>query len=423
MRRTLALALLILALGLALRFTYGFVRLGYPRLVENIQGDADDYLDIAYTLAKTGRYERSGLTGVKSSLAAGEQPEPVGSEPDAWRPPVWTSVLALGLLGSGYSLRAVFVLRFLIDGLTLWLFYRLASRHLRPGLALLGTLLLAVQPIWLYYSMTLLTEPFTLLVHLLLVAAALRLAEGGQPAVWVPAVGVLGGLAILTHGFYLFFPPLLILGFWLAGHIRMPQALAVLGLFALTLAPWLVRNDQAFGKPLLSTAGGPSLARGWNRRFLADYRNASAEVALDETAEIDASRLKGLGQAERSALYTEGALSYIRREWRTVPAILGKKLIGAVTPFSDPPRPGILETGRVLFQAITLIPLLWVVFGGGSKPLSVVVRTLVVSYLLMALACFPALRYRFPLIWAEVLSLCLFLEAFVGRLLAWRRSP
>jgi 4-amino-4-deoxy-L-arabinose transferase-like glycosyltransferase len=406
-----------------LRFAYGFVRMGYPRLVENIQGDADDYLDIAYTVAKTGRYERSGLTGVKSSLTAGEQPEPVGSAPDAWRPPVWPWVLSLWLRSSGYSLRSVFILRFLTDGLTLWLFYRVASRRLPPGLALLGTFLLAIQPIWLYYSMTLLTEPFTLLVHLLLVATALRLAEGGRPAVWVPALGVLGGLAILTHGFYLFFPPLLVLGLWLAGHIRMRQALAVLGLFALTLAPWLLRNERAFGKPLLSTAGGPSLARGWNHRFLADYHNGSAEVALDETAEIDASRLEGIGQAERSALYTEGAVRYIRREWRTVPAILAKKLVGAVTPFSDPPRQGLLETGRVLFQAVTLIPLLWVVFMGGSRPLSVVVRALAVSYLLMALACFPALRYRFPLIWAEVLSLCLFLEAFGGRLLAWRRSP
>lgn len=428
-RWTWALAAVVL-LGLAVRFGYGFGRVGYPQLVRNIRGDAEDYLNIAYTLAQTGRYARPGDLQVKALLQAKPAvlPVPSGLEPDAWRPPVWPWLLAHWLRWSGYDLRAVFALRFLLDAVTLVLFFRLASPWLSPPLALLGTLLLALHPAWIYYSMTLLSEPLILLVHLLFTLALLRLANGekpekpekpGKPGLWLPAAGVLGGLALLTHGYYLFFPPLLVAGLWLAKRLRTLQALALLGLFALTLAPWIVRNGRVYGTPLLSTASGPSLSRGWNRDFLRAYRNGSAEVDLDETLGADPARLERLNPAERSALYTANAVRYIRSEWRTVPAILGRKLVGAVTPFPDPPRPGILETGRMLFQVVTLVPLLWVVFRG-KGPLPWVVRALAAAYLLMGLICFPALRYRFPLIWVEVLSLCLFLQA----LPAWRRrSP
>jgi 4-amino-4-deoxy-L-arabinose transferase-like glycosyltransferase len=418
-RWTWALAAVVL-LGLAVRFGYGFGRVGHPQMVRNIRGDAEDYLHIAYTLAQTGRYARPGALDVKRLLQAKPAvlPVPDGREPDAWRPPVWPWFLARWLRWSGYDLRAVFALRFLLDAATLILFFRVASPWLQPPLALVGTLLLALHPAWIYYSATLLSEPLILLVHLLFTLAVLRLAEGKAPGLWLPAAGALGGLAMLTHGYYLFFPPLLVACLWLAKRLRTAQALALLGLFALTLAPWILRNGRIYGTPLLSTASGPSLSRGWNREFLAVYRNGTAEVDLDEQLDLDPALLERLDPAERSALYTSRAVQFIRREWRMVPAILGKKLVGAVSPFPDPPRPGLLESGRMLFQVVTLVPVLWVLFRG-TGPLPWVVRALAASYLAMGLICFPALRYRFPLIWAEVLSLCLFAQA----LLAWRRSP
>lgn len=408
-RRLWALAAVLL-LGLGVRFGYGFVRVGHPQMIRGISADAEDYLQIAYTLSRTGRYERPRGVDVKALLQTKPAvlTEPGRSQPDAWRPPVWSWVLSWWLRWSGYDLRIVFALRFLFDGLTLYLFYRVAALGLEPPLALLGTLLLALHPAWLYYSVTLLAEPVILFAHLLFTFAVLRLAEGGRAAVWLPAAGALGAVAILTHSYYVFFPPLLVAGLWLAKRLPTRQALAVLGLMALTLAPWLVRNHGIYGKPLLTTGAGINLAKGWNSEFLAVYRN-SAETDLDENVGIDPARLEGLNPAERSALYTARALRYVRSEWRTVPAILAKKLLGAVSPFPDPPRPGILETGRMLFQVVTLLPVLWVVFRGrGSLPW--VVRALAGAYLLVALICFPALRYRFALIWVEVLSLCLFLQ-------------
>jgi 4-amino-4-deoxy-L-arabinose transferase-like glycosyltransferase len=413
-RWTWALIAVIL-FGVALHFWYGFVRVGYSRMVSHIGADGEDYLRIAYTLAWTDRYERPGPIDVKGLLQTRPAvlPPPPGGPPDSWRPPVWPWVLSRWLRWSGYDLRAVFALRYLLDGLTLFLFYRVASPWLKPPLAVLGTLLVAIHPAWLIYSVILVAEPLVLFTQLLFTFAMLRLAGGGRPAVWLPASGVLGGITILTHPFFLFFPPLLTAGLWIGKRLRLAHALALLGLFALTLAPWLVRNGRLYGttSPILTSSTGVNLAKGWNRDFLRVFRFGS-ENDLDENVGIDPAELKGLNQAERSALYTSRAVQYVRSEWRTVPAILGKKLVGAFTPFTDPRRLGILETGKMLFYVIILVPLLWVVFAGGNQPLPS-------AYLLTVLLCFPAPRYRVPLLWAEVLSLCLFLQAF----LAWRRSP
>lgn len=421
--RIAALAAVVL-LGLALRFGYGFVRMGCPRMVQNIGGDAEDYLQIAYTLSLTNRYERPGSVDVKRLLQSRPEalPDPSGGEPDAWRPPVWTWVLARLLRWGGYDLCTVFALRFLLDALTLSLFVLLAAPRLPFGLALLGTLLLALHPAWLLYSVTLLSEPLILTSHLLFTLAIVRLAEGGRSSVWVPAAGVLGGIAILTHGYMLAFPALLVAGLVLARHLSWRQGLAVLALTAATVAPWLVRNSLVYGtaRPILSTSFGSNMAKGWNADFLRVFRN-SADIHLDENVGADPAQLAGKDVAQQSAYFSGLAVRYIRSEWRLVPAILARKLVGAFTPIPEAYRPGILEAGRTLLQVLTFVPLLWVVFAGGRGPLPMAVRALALAYLVTSWICYPAIRYRFPLIWVEVLSLCLFLQAFGSRFLAWRR--
>jgi 4-amino-4-deoxy-L-arabinose transferase-like glycosyltransferase len=412
-RSTCLLAAATAVITLALHAGYGFFRVGAPQLIENVGGDAEDYLQIAYTLAKVGRYERPGSVDVKRLLQSGSTslPDPVGEGPDAWRPPVWTWVLSRMLLCTGYDLRAVFALRFLVDALTAAAFVFLLAPRFGPRVSVLGALLMALHPAWLIYSVTLLSEPLILTAHLLFLLALLRFVEGGR-FFWLPAAAVLGGVAALTHNYFAAFPPLLAIGLWLARRLSLRQALGFLALFAATLAPWLVRNALAYhtAMPVLSTGLGVSMAKGWSSDFLAVYRN-DTDSSLDENVGADLARLERLNPAQKSAYYTGLALRYVRSEWRMVPAILARKLVGAVTPLPERYRPGLLEAGRALFQVLTFLPLLWVVFAGGDRPMVVAVRALVLAYLVTSLLCFPTLRYRFPLIWAEVLSLCLFLEA------------
>lgn len=129
----------------------------------------------------------------------------------------------------------------------------------------------AFAPSWLISDTVVMSEPLFGLIELTLVSAALARDWSGRRSF---ALGVLVALAILTREPAIVLAPLLFPPFWCAGPPRAIWRLTLLfslGI-AVTLGPWLIRNQQVWGQPLpLSQTLGPNFQIGASERANGTY--------------------------------------------------------------------------------------------------------------------------------------------------------
>ncbi len=177
-------------------------------------------------------------------------------------------------------------------GLLVWL----GARLFRPAIGLVAGALYAAWPGNVYYAATLMTESafnFALVLCLALLARGVE-AGGRVRDAWLFAAGLAFGLATLIRSEPLALTPVLLL--FLACSLRPPrQALRAAGglllALGLVLAPWVVRNYQAFDRVLVTAASGGANA------WLGNHRGASGGELLPHALEY-AKRHRGASHAE-----------------------------------------------------------------------------------------------------------------------------
>jgi hypothetical protein len=422
-RLHILVVLVACALSFGLRCYYVFVYIDADSTFQQIGGDAEDFLRIAYSLSQTDTFAEPTTINVKESLLRHQHPQIVSATEvrrTAWRPPLWPLALAAMMRVANYDLSEMLYLRFALDSLTLVLFYLLLLKlALRPASRVVALLLFALHPAWLIYSGTFFSEPLTLLVHVAFALSILSLLGDNETPAYLIVAGVLAGLVVLEHPFYIFFPLIAAALFYQAKLIRLRSALLVAALMCATVSPWVLRNMLLFHTttPVLTTSSGINLAKGWNEAFLSLYRDTTADVVLSESV-IGAGSIKSSDQneQEKSEAYTRRAINFTETNWRLIPAIAARKLAGAIDPFPETQRDGALETGRAAFQIISFLPLMFVLFNRRARQLRLLAIALLSAYLLMSVFTMGTIRYRFPLIWIELLSVVWIAEYGLRRL-------
>ncbi len=248
------------------------------------------------------------------------------NSPTAYRPPLYPCVLA-ALVWLGPASRAAIGFLHLILGLgTVWLTYRLGQQCGLGRWAWLAAALVACDPILLTQSTLVMTET---LAAFLAVAAlgSLTLAAERRSVPSSLAAGVAAGLCALCRPTFL--PWAMMLPLLLLAAVRRDStplhekvgepgsgqrtwsglvlALAFAAALAVVLAPWAIRNQEQFGKPIVTTThGGYTLLRANNPYFYEFLRTAPrgavwdseefdwawiAKVPHSETDEVRADRL------------------------------------------------------------------------------------------------------------------------------------
>lgn len=237
---------------------------------------------------------------------------PRGGGPTAFRPPAYPYLLAgaYELTGTaddrsrytvgrvlGALLGVATVALIGVLGVMLW--------GKLPALCAMG--IAAVYPTVVAVSDSMLSEALFTPVVLASVACVVALRRSPHVLRWALAAGLLAGIAALTrtNGAVLL-PPLLV-GIWALD--RRPRLVATTGLlagFALVVTPWLARNAETLGTPVLSTQTGFTLAgtyndasrndpvnpAGWRATIEPPYRDALTPGPRNE-AEVD-SELRSL---------------------------------------------------------------------------------------------------------------------------------
>ena len=201
--------------------------------------------------------------GIAEQVVAGRgYADPRSGHPTAYRPPAYVGLIAIVLWLSGGA-AAIGVAQSLLGAATVWLTERIACRLGLGTWSLLAAALVAVDPLLLVYTASLMTETLATFLVVLVLWLAMRDRNSSRLASLV--IGVACGLACLCRPGFWFFVALLALG-WLGGLLAgrrtngrrrlAGDSWPVIAGFALSVAPWLLRNLLVIGAPILTTTHG-----------------------------------------------------------------------------------------------------------------------------------------------------------------------
>lgn len=217
--------------------------------------DPDNYLPLARSLAQGRGFAING-------------------RPTAYRPPLYPWLLA-PLIGPGAEgdrfTPAIAGLHLALGAGTVLLTMTAAKRWgLSPGRVAAAGLLVALDPVLVVQSRSVMTETLAAFLLSAAVAAAASSAMRGAAA-----SGLAFGLAALCRPSTLPAPILAALfaattgpGSW---RLRVIRGSALLGTVGLALAPWAIRNARVFGEPIATTThGGYTLALANNAAYYRD---------------------------------------------------------------------------------------------------------------------------------------------------------
>lgn len=218
--------------------------------------DSADYDRIAVHLAQHGTFP--------DSIAA-----PAGG-PEAFRPPLFPIALGavykiVGVSSAQTRWTAGRVFEAVLGVVVVALIFLIARAIWTPAVALVSAAMAAIYPPLVLIGSSLMTESLYVPLVLGAVLAALRARESSRAWRWTVASGVLIGLAMLTRSNGVALLPAIALLVWTARPRRSWRSvrgpLAVIGVAALMLVPWTIRNANAFGEFVpFSTEGGSALA-------------------------------------------------------------------------------------------------------------------------------------------------------------------
>jgi len=201
----------------------------------------------------------------------------------------------------------VLAVQALVDALTIMLTYALGIRLFSPVAAAAAALLLALDPTSLFTSSSLLTDSLFTLLFLSAVCLLLLGMNSAQHR-WALAAGLVLGLAawVRPSAQYLpvlFFAAALCRGSW-PWRRRLAFGATVAIAFALTISPWLYRNQQQFGALALATVRSETLLNWQAALFLAWRDHKPVEEVRQELAD----EVRAAGWVEDGNPFVNGAV-------------------------------------------------------------------------------------------------------------------
>ncbi len=306
--------LLVVSGAFALRLAYALL------LAPEVRGLGDDAF---YRLAALQLADGRGYVDGLELFTTGEQ-SPTATHPPLY--PLALSVLARAgargadaqrLIGVGAGTMTVLLVGLVADRI---------GGH-RAGIA--AASLCAVYPAFIAADGALMSESLfgALVAGALLLT--LRLVDRPTPAT-AAVLGLALGAAALTRSEGLLLVPVLALPILAAAPGRRLRTLtAVVAAAAVAVSPWVLRNWQEFGRPVLSTNDGTTIAgANCDPTYYGDELGAFTTRCLGPLA-------PGANEAEKSSTRRRQGLRYIRAHERRLPVVAAVRFL-RLWGFYDP---------------------------------------------------------------------------------------
>jgi 4-amino-4-deoxy-L-arabinose transferase-like glycosyltransferase len=231
-RRDHLILLGIILAGLIIRLTFLTIIAKYPE--RGLSPDSQSYLKPATSLVSSGVY-----------------PPDNGK-----RPPVYPLFIALIYFLGGQNLVLIMTAQILLDIITIYLTYVLASSFFPKPVALIGALIMAINIDSITYDYYYLSETLSTFFTIAGLLTWVKGTREGWPG-WFMLGAFFMGLSVLTRPIALYLPIVLML--WLSVMRERPlrerlfHAGAYAVTFLLVLWPWIIRNHNVTGLATVST--------------------------------------------------------------------------------------------------------------------------------------------------------------------------
>ncbi len=327
----------------------------------------------------------------------------------AYWPPGYPLFMAAVYALFGVNIVAVRVAQCLIGAGTVAVVHRIARRVLDRTGARLAALATALYPLFIYSAGA--DMPVTLQIALIAGGVLLTLVAVERSSVRAAlGAGLLGAWATLVAGSAL--PAFLLFALWMAwnrdgaarrGHSRsLRLALACLLPIVVIVGAWTIRNQQAFGRPVLvSTNGGYNLWLGNHPGVKASTGNRNEVPGMEE----EAARIWSLpgDEATRDSAFTRRAFEYIAAD---VPRFLRLSLSKSLELWAlyqrpmteDRPRLGLEMLASLLSYGLLLpFALVWLFVSLPRSRVALLVLLLFLVYSLVHAVILSKVRFRLPL--------------------------
>jgi len=320
----------------------------YTIEISHHMGDAGHYLQIAKNISDFHVYS--------------DNQSEIATEMATWRPPVWPMVLSLFYKFSDNLVVLIFLKLILETSLILLVVLKLGRYFSLKSIYVIPFLFLFVEPQYLKYSLTFLSESFTAVLILMLLGVFISLNRNKRYHIAIPA---LASIIVLTHPVSVFFV-LTIFGIYLLYNLKSNFKIAFLHglLFAVIILIWPGRNYLTFNKGVYLTASqGAVFSKGWNEKVSSKFTNVDGDLADEELnlKYVDSTLLKNSDNSvlDLGKLYKEGTLNYLSQiPFQEKASILLTKITSNFNPFPEKPKPGFLESLSIVFRSLYLLALI-----------------------------------------------------------------
>jgi 4-amino-4-deoxy-L-arabinose transferase-like glycosyltransferase len=234
--------------------------------------------------------------------------------------------------------------------------------------AVLGAIVMAFYPNHFYYSMHFVSEtPYTFYMAVALMFTAIMLRT--QSNRYNILAGIFWGLMVLTRVQAVLLLPLALLTLMLLPWRSAKQysLLKMYGVQALIivlmLCPWLVRNTQLYGQPVLTTLSGYTLLDSHNDLIFNDpaYKKYQGSWLPYPEKLAELYPIQGNTLLERDQKAREYAIQSIRKNINKMPYLTWAKLLKFFTPHVDTPNKavGLAFGAGWVFVGLFSIPGIW----------------------------------------------------------------
>lgn len=347
------IAIIIIAfVGVKIYFIYQSISHGaYEITAAMNNGDASHFLLIGKNIADYNVYSDTDSAVI--------------SESATWRPPLWPFILSFFFRVTN-NITAIIILKAILEfGLLAYILYIFFKDSAIKLLYFFPFLLILIEPQYLKYSITFLTESLTSVLLLLLVIFFISPCFSKSNTI---IISIISGLLLLSHPI-LIFCILSLLVFYLFYILKKQFWMALAGglvFLAIALA-WPLRNLITFHQGLYLTASqGATFSKGWNETVPTDFNNVNGDLA-DEGMNlkfISKERVAAAkGTLEISKLYKEGTLNFISQlNLKEKIQIVAIKLKSNFNPFPERPKIGFLESSSSFFRCLYLANLIFLFF-------------------------------------------------------------
>lgn len=389
-----------------------------------VGGDALDYIHLAVSIAKTGKYGHFKVS--HEQLLADLQENKINNKEykfsgqTAFRPPVWPILVAGVFWFFGYSLSYIIIFKFLLHLLGMFIFYRtLKLFKFNELILVIGTFLYAISPAWQLYSRVFLSEPVTFFFITLWVYLLIKYLQKGIG--FFPQAFV-AGILILAHPYYLFLPFSVWFVLWIQKSLKLKPLILTSLIAILFLTGWIIRNAIIFdsNEVIITTSSGAVMAKGWNREVVRKHTNTQGDLADEELVlkSFDYNKSNTYNEVQRMQLYKDATIHFIKSNPQEILPIIGTKLKSAFNPFPETRRQGILESLRWIFHSLSLLAILFIIFFSKSNILRSLAIGLVLSTIAITVVTYSGFRFRMPQVALELIFI-----TYIMQYLLLRRKP